>query len=139
IQVYENGLTENGVKLAREDAILNYNEPGLVDSKIRIQEGYLRDHAVNQGMSPEQTAILVGSAKSKTYSGVILRMLDDGKDTEALKYYDSIKDQLGSVDSDQVSRALETAKIRGGSIRESDAIMNKGLSLGASLEQARKI
>lgn len=139
IKKYNASLTTNGVKLAGEDAILNYNEPGIVDEKIRIQEGYLRDHAINEGWSAEQTAVALSVTKSQTQSGVILKMLDDGKDTDALKYYDSIKDQVIGSDRNTVSNALETAKIRGGSIRKSDEIMGKRLDLGQSLAQAREI
>lgn len=124
---------------AKNDAILNYQEPGKVEASIELQRNALTNSLRQQGMPQEVIDDQVRQQLSSTYSGVVDRMVANGQDSMAKSYYDSIKDQVTAKDAIALDKTLEASTMRGESQRASDGIIAKYSKLSDALEAAREI
>jgi hypothetical protein len=137
---YATDVTESGIKTAQDDAVLNYQNPGKVQDSIRTQQALIVSHAQDHGMPPEWVKEKLAAVTSDTHQGVITRMLANGQDMEAKKYFDGVKDQIGNgKDITHIEKSLEEGSLRGESQRQSDAILSKGMDMSTSLAEARKV
>lgn len=139
IKQYEEQQTKAGVELHMQDAILNYGDPTKVQGAIQNQKAYILDYAQKNGVPPERSAIMISEAESKTHYSVMNRMLNNNQDQLAENYFKQNKDKFVGTDALNAEKVLEEGILRGKSQRFSDGILRKGLGLGESLEEARKI
>lgn len=136
---FEEQTTEAGLATTRDDAVLNYQNPGKVASSIELQKVLVKEQAIRNGLPAEWVALKTKDVESKTHSAVIERMLSNGQDIEAQDYFNKSKDFLSGADSATLEKSLEEGTRRGKSQRESDAIVKSTGSLSQALEKARSI
>lgn len=136
---YDLTVTDSYVGTERDAAAANYHDSERVDLSIYRQQNALKEYAQMNGLPAEWVKSKMEEVSSKTQSSVINRMLANGEDMRAKKYYDSVKDQISGPDLTHLDRALEEGTLRGESQRRSDVIMQKDMSLGDSLDEARQI
>lgn len=138
-QAYEQQTTEASVAATREDAVLNYQDPGKVQNSLAMQKSLIMAQAERSGVAPETAMMAVKSAESKTHEAVVNRMLANGQDLAASEYYKNIKGSMLADDTIQLEKALEEGSLRGTSQREAMAIAGKTGSLSQALAQVDKI
>lgn len=138
-QAYEQQTTEASIAATREDAVLNYQDPGKVQNSLAMQKSLIMAQAERSGVAPETAMMAVKSAESKTHEAVVNRMLANGQDLAASEYYKNIKGSMLADDTIQLEKALEEGSLRGTSQREAMAIASKTGSLSQALAQVDKI
>lgn len=138
-QELQTTIASTAVKSAQDDAVLNYHEPGKVEENVQLQTNLLTNTLKHAGLPQEVIDAQVGEAKSKTYVGVIDRMLVNGEDAQAKAYYDSVKGNITGADASAVEKSLEAGSMRGESQRQSDQIVRAHSSLSTALDVARQI
>lgn len=138
-QAYDKETTVASLATAREDAVMNYQNPGKVQESLNMQKALIESHATRNGLPPEAVKQQLMDATSKTHEGVINRMLANGQDLAASKYYKEVKPLILGSDATQLEKALEEGTIRGSSQREALAIVGKGDDLTASMQAVDKI
>lgn len=136
---YEQQTFESTLAATREDAVMNYQDPGKVQAALSMQKTLVMEQAQRMGMSPEAAMMAVKESESKTHEGVLQRMLANGQDLAASDYYKNIKGSLTAEDTVQVERALEEGTLRGESQRQAMAITSKHGGLQGALAEVDKI
>lgn len=115
----------------------------LAKDRIKLstdrQIAALIDHADKHGKSEEWLKDNVNKTISATHVMVIDKMLANGQDAAAQKYYNSNKDGISGKDQITLDKALEEGTFRGRSQRTADGIINSGGSWEDRLAAARKI
>lgn len=134
---YQETASKAGILTARNDAVLNYQEPGYVSQKIKLQEAAYMQTA--DGKAPEVVQQDIQNIRSNTHSSVINRMLENNQDGLAKNYFEKNKADLTSDDLGKLEKAINTGTLRGESQRMSDKIIVSTDSMSAALEDARKI
>jgi len=134
---YQDETVKSGIMAARNDAILNYNNPGAVDDKIRLQESIY--HQTATGKPAALVEVEMKDIRSKTHFAVIDRMLDNGSDIQAKQYFEKVKDQLTGPDVDTVEKNLKAGTLAGESQRTSDQIFNSSRTMEDALTKALAI
>lgn len=135
---YDNETTKAGLEAAREDAIMNYQDPERLQASLKIQRDIVMQHAARKGAGPEQAQALLAEAEGDTHAQIMTRMLANGQDLEAKAYFDANKDKFHK-NITRVEAALEEGSIRGESQRKADEIMGMGLPLAQAIAQAKKV
>lgn len=138
-QKYQGEVAEAGLISHRDDAVLNYAQPGKVQSSIENQKTIIAQQAIREGRSPEWVKLKTEEASSKTHSSVIQRMLSTGNDQMADKYFQEHKGEIDGGDIANVEKALEEGTLRGNAQRETDKIVASTKTLQQALEETRKI
>lgn len=141
---FDDSTTSARIQTAREEATLNFNDPKKVAQNIEQQKQLLRARADRSGLAgtsipPEELAIQLADASSKTQTAVVSRMLIAGNDQQARAYYETIKQDLTSADAVQLEKAMRQSTVLGESQRHASTIMQKAKGEGAALEQAREL
>ena len=132
-------IANTALQTAKDDAILNYHEPGKIQESLDLQDNLIRNSLSKQGLPSEVIDQKVAAAKSSTLSGVIDRMLVNGQDSQAKEFYDQHKDRLTATDAVAVEKSLESGSMRGESQKKADEITNSTDSLSSALEKSRAI
>lgn len=138
-KAFDNEVTENGLKVAKDEAILNYQEKGRVEQSIKLQEALIQTHADRNGLPAEWVKVKTEEARSKTHESVINRMLSNGQDMQASKYFKENKENITGADQASLEKILEEGSLRGESQRRTDSIMTKFGTMTEALEDAKKI
>ena len=140
LEKYQDETTESYIKNARQEAIINYQDPESVAISIDRQENAILSFAKDNGKSAEWIKEKRIDARSKTHSGVISRMLSNGQDLAARDYFQEVRGTMSVSDIKQMEGAVREGSIRGESQRQAEIIMAKeGSTLSEQLEEARRI
>ncbi len=140
IQRYDNETTESYLANERDAAVANYHDPERVNLSVERQRAAIQDHANRNGLPPEWVENKLKDSTSKTHGSVISRMLANGQDLDAKKYYDAHKDLFTGADAAAIEKDLEEGSLRGESQRQSDLIFEKfGSSMSTAMDKAREI
>lgn len=138
-QAYDNEVVKTGLGVARDEAVLNYQDAGKVQQAIGTQAALINSFAERNGKDAAWVQQQVADAVSKTHASVAMRMLTNGEDLKAKKYFEENKAAFGGEDVVHLEKALEEGSIRGESQRQSDAIISKYGSLQAAVTEVKKI
>lgn len=136
---YDTQQTKALLDSKHDQAILNYGDPRAVDLAVNEQLATVKDFGARNGLPPEAIAQQVADTRSQTYTQVIARMLDDGNDLGAQRYYTDKKDQLTGEDQGRLAKALEQGSILGESQRQADAILAKNPTKTDAYEASKQI
>lgn len=136
---YEKETTEAGLAVARDEAVLNFRDTKKIQDSIGLQRTLIMDQAQKNGEDAALVELKIKRAESQTHASVIRRMLANGDDVQAKKYYEEFKQGLSADDVSGVEDALEEGSLLGESIRNSDQIMAKHSSLSSAMKEAAKI
>lgn len=138
-QAYDEETTAASVSTTREDAVMNYQDPGKVGMSINRQKVLIESNGKRNGQPAEMIKQKQMAAESTTHEAVINRMLANGQDLMASDYYKNIK---GSIHGDavaQVERNLQEGSIRGESQRQAVKIYTTNNDLTSALQAVDKI
>jgi len=138
-QAFDDEVTTSRLAVAQDEAVLNYADPNILARNKYEQQKTILEYADRKGLPPEWVKNKMGDTISKTNSAVVDRMLANGNDLAAQKYYAENKDQFSGNDVVRVEKSLEEGSLRGESQRRTDVIMSQGKSMTAALEEVKKI
>ena len=136
---YEEERTKSLLDVELNAALNAYQDPERVDMAATRITDAITNFARHNGLSAETRDAQVQGAVSSVYAGVVDRMLADGDDLAAKKYYESVKDKISGGDSVRTVKALELGSVRGESQRQADRISDAAPNLTAALVEARKL
>ena len=138
-QKYEQSVMANGLEASQEDAILNYQNPGVIQESIGTQKTLIEDYAQKNGWSKEELDNKLSEATSQTHSKIINRMVNIGDDRMAKAYFNEVKDTLSGDDIASIEKIVQEGSYRGESQRIVDDLMGQGLSQTQALEKIKDI
>lgn len=136
---FDDETTESGLLVTREDAVLNFQNPGKVTQSIEMQKALIMSHAGRNGLPAEWVKAKTEDVTSKTHMAVVNRMLAQGDDLLASEYFAAVKDQFTGSDVTMMEKTLQEGQTRGESRRLADSIVSKVGSMTAALAEAKKI
>lgn len=136
---HDDQTTESYLANERDAAAANYKDDDRVAMAIGRQRAAVVDHAQRNGLPEEYIKQKTAEVTSQTLSTVVTRMVSDGDDLAAKKYYETNRDLFTGRDQERLVGVLEEASLRGESQRNTDAIVAKAPTMTAALEEARKI
>lgn len=140
VQKYQDETAASAVKVERDEAILNYQDPAKVEGSLKMQDALIFDQASKNGWSPQTTQLMVQQARSDTHSAIVDRMLANGQDLEAKKYFEANKASFTSKDITGVEKSLEAGSLLGETQRKATSIMDQhGGSMKSAIDAARQI
>lgn len=129
----------------------NYEDRSVIANSLNSQAQVYLDYAARNGLAnkDEKTGKITlteegkqGLKKelSKTHLGVISRAINEGHDTKAKEYFDSIKDgpELDGDTKDKMLRLVEGASQLGEAQRFADKVVADNLDKTTALAEARK-
>lgn len=134
---YTESASKAGIITARNDAVLNYQQPGYVNEKIKLQEDAFL--STSAGLHQDVVKNEIQNIRSNTHSAVINRMLENNQDGLAKNYFEKNKADLTPDDFKNLNKSINTGTLRGESQRASDKIIVSTDSMSSALEEARKI
>ncbi len=138
IRTYDDQTTQAYLKNEATSAIMNYQDPEKVLTAINNQKEAYGKYAMRNGLDAEVAKDKIRQIEAKTHKGIVERMLANGDDMYAEKYYQANKEALGDEVTD-VEKWVADQSLRGKSQRTSDEISSKHGSMTAALEQVKKI
>lgn len=141
VQEIQKDTFQNGISVNRDDAIQNFQNPDKVQESLGIQKSLLNTFAQQQGIPIDSDTYknMDQEIQSKTHTGVIERMVDNGQDLAAKNYYDQNKDSIIGPEADRTARLVEASSIRGESQRMVDDFANRNLSTKDAMSEIRDI
>lgn len=137
-QKYDDQTTNDYLKNEKEYLANNYQNPERIAESFSRQTSELMKYADRKGLSEESTKQLLINNYSKSHYSVISRMVDNGDDIGAEKYFNANKDYIIGDDFKRAKDELEVGIVQGRSIRFVDDIMRKGLTEDQAYAQAAK-
>jgi len=139
IKTYDDQETLSYVSSQQQTAIAGYLDGENVERSILNQQDAIRAHAVRNGLPEETVLQRTETAASKTYSSVLQRMMDDGDDLLAQKYYEANKEKILGTDRAEIEKDLEVSSTMGFAQREADRILASGVSASQAYEETKKV
>lgn len=138
-QVYTEQKLKDSIAIIQDDVTVNYKEDLKIQEGIERQEALINDLADLQGLSPESRKRLLTEGKSRTHASVIAQMLSDNNDRLAKAYFKESSSELTAEDKKRAQSMIDEGSVRGESQRQTDNIMEMGMSQSDALEKARDI
>lgn len=136
---FEQATHEAFIDSHRSEAVFNYRDPNKIKDSVAIQKDAILRHASQRGWSDDETVAELEKAESQTHLQVLTRMVNNGEDMVASKYYSDIKKSLRGDDASAADKLLREGTLRGESQRKSDAIVSKSQNMTEALDTAREI
>lgn len=124
-QKYAKEKTNSAVTNARNEAVLNYNDPDRIANSLSLQRQFIIQQAAREGVSSEGVKVLLGQAQTETHADIIKRMLTNDEDQAADVYFNQVKDQIDGQKIGEIEGWLEAGKLRGASQRLTADIISK--------------
>ncbi len=137
MQTFQKQTVQAGIATARNDGILNYSDPAKVQDSIRLQEALIYQDAA--GKPPAMLQYEIETARSKTHSEVVTRMLDNGQDLTAKAHFEQNRAMFTGEDAAKMEKSLKEGSLRGESQRQSDAILAKHSDMQSALAEAKQV
>ena len=115
--------TANAALANRLDAAIRSNgEPHTLETAIAETEVIVGDYGKRNGWSPELFAEKKAIAVSRIHTGVIERLLSQGKDQAASEYFADWQDSIVAAQLPAIEKALEVGSTEGAGLRAADAV-----------------
>lgn len=122
-QKYDVQTTSAAVENAQNLALQSYDKPDIVESLITGVREDTKAFGARNGWSEDQIKEMADKRTSDTRVGIVSRMLDDGNDLAASKYYDEHRDQIDGVAQGKIEKALEIGSRQGEALRITNRIL----------------
>lgn len=139
IEKYEADTFKSYMQSERQSAVYNYQDPMAVKVAINNQKEKLLTFGKNQGWDAETMKLNVQNAESQTHADVISRMISNGDDITAQKYFDQNKDGITGAHIEKVEQEIQAGATMGFAQRTADDFMRKGLNESQALKEAAKV
>lgn len=134
-QVFAEQTNKAALEASMNDAVLNYHNPGAVEKNIETQKAIILSRARDQGIEGPIADQQISDVTSKTYTAVIGRMLANGDDQTAQKFYEANKDKItDAADATAIEKSLESSKTASESMDAWNKVKNFRLSDGTPNE-----
>lgn len=127
------------IQSLQADATLNYQTPGAVRGSLLQQQEKIAKFAQNNGLTQDQTKAMIMESWSKTNSGVITRMVDNGQYEQAMAHLQQNEAMMTPDDLHRAKSVLESASVLGESQKNATNIIGKSKSMPEALAEARKL
>jgi hypothetical protein len=137
-ETYTKQVVASFMEAKTNEAVANYQDPTRLGMALSDQENAIRIRADIQGLPKEVADLEVIKAHSVTNQAVITRMIDDGNELGAQKYFESIKGSMTPDAVAKVNNVLEAGLLLGKSQRLADSFIAKSGSMAQALSEARK-
>lgn len=138
-KVVEKQSFDSAIASTISDGILNYQQPGKLDTAKNVIEGLVRDYSQKNGY----TAPMYQEERQKTlsayHSGVINKMSGDGDDKGAQQYFTANRQDFTGQDAIKMDKVVGATNVQQESLRQSDAIFAHASDMSDAIAQARKI
>lgn len=134
---FQEEVLQTGLSTAKEDAVLNYQNPGKIQESITMQKALLQSQIPAKGKDWYEAE--TKRVESQTHTAVIGRMLANGQDMLASQYFKENKEAFSGQDVARVENSLKEGTLLGESQRQTDAIIQKTGSLQQALQMAKSI
>ncbi len=129
-QKYDDEVTNSGVIAQRDDAVLNYQEPGRIAQSLKMQTALLQSRGQRLGLPDDAVKLAVEDSVSKTHAAVVQRMLANDQIDQAEQYFKVNKAGFDATDVTNVEKSLEGSKDVSLSLSVYDHVKNFRLSDG---------
>lgn len=136
---YSDETVRSALATIKDDAVLNYSNPGKVAQSIDEQRTLLIKEADRKGLPPEWVNLQLRQSTSGVHSAVIERMLDNRQYPLAKEYFEHVKGDLSGADSSSVDKALKTMRAQYEGEEHAIDLMSKYGTSATALQQAMKI
>ena len=136
---FEDETFKSTIEVTRNDAVLHYQDPIKVSSAIELQKDVIVDYAAKNNLPPEYVKLATEEAVSKTHTSILNRMLANGDDLDAEKYYESIKGNISGEDISSVEKNIKEGSRRGYAQRFADNAVAKSKNMAEALALANDI
>ena len=111
IQAYDNNLTESYLINERDAAAQNPYDQNRIKSSIDNQKNEFSRYAFRNGIPEELATQKMRELSSSTYTGVIDKLLANGKDLDAKGFYESVKGEFTARDATRLDKDLRLSLI----------------------------
>lgn len=125
VRKFDDAETENYIKNSRDAAINNSHDPKRIADEIERQVIAIGAYATRHGLGTEYVKQKTQQAMSDTHVGVVDRMLANGQDQTAAKYYEVVKSEVHGKDKTEIENKLKVATVEGGGQRNAISIWEK--------------
>lgn len=115
------------------------SEPERASEMVEEATAIVKTFAATRGWSPEEYAEKKDQIVSKIHTGVITRMLVDGQDLAAKRYYTEHRAAVVGKDKLAVERDLEDASTLGDGMRQADQILRETTTFEEARQRAKGI
>lgn len=140
LKAYDAETTETGLKLAVDNAVTNYTDPASIARSVEDSKTIVDLYARRQGLPDDSREAKKKEVVSQIHTGVLSRMLANGEDLAASKYYAANKADITGAAQTKLEGALEEGSIRGESQRQADKILRQsGIDRRSALDATRSI
>jgi hypothetical protein len=138
LKKYENESTENYIKVQKDLAVQNYKDPLAVADSTQRQTDALREYQRRNGLSDDWFTAKSTESISKTNTDIVARMIDNGEDLLAKKYFEANKASFSGEDIGKVEKFVRAGSIRGESFRVADQVYRSGKTGQEALDEIRR-
>lgn len=133
-------VTFSFIESEQNIAVRDFNDVERVQRSLVNQADQLERYGKRMGLPTEAVKNAILEAHSKTHTGIVERLLNEGQDLKAKAWFDQNRAAFAEKDALKVAKDLEEGMLRGEGQRRSDKIMlEAGDSLGQALARAREI
>lgn len=136
---YDDDTTSAYLKNTQAEAINNYQDPERLATAINNQKVAIARYGDRNGLPAEMIKMQTELAESEIHKKVVGRIIANGDDMLATKYFEANKDFLRGDDLVQVESHVKESSYRGESQRQTEAILNMNLPMSQALEKAKSI
>jgi len=102
----------DGVDIATQTAISNYNHPDIIASNLNKIDGLLAHQSDTQGWSPEEFGEARYKQRQNVHQGVLDHMIADNQIGMARAYYDQFKGELRPSEVRTFETAIEAGQVK---------------------------
>jgi hypothetical protein len=148
MEKHDDNQTMINLKSVQNDAVLNYDDferdGSKVSKSVIRQKEIINKYADRKGLSDEQRRDMLLGASSDLHTGVINRMLANGKDELASEYFKQVKDkpkgkeEITGEAATRIEKVMEASVAKGVSQRFTDEVIRENLTETQALAKARE-
>jgi hypothetical protein len=121
------------------EAVASANDPARIGQSLQQAITSLQAGAPAAGMGPAELEAAIEGVKTETHTGVINRLLAQGKDRQARTYFEGTRDQIAGRALPQIEKALEAGTTLGEAQRAFDEITKAGGTFAEQRAKAKAI
>lgn len=138
---WDKSKTESYLEQLHASAIASPGDTRRIDAEIKNTDAALDGYAArNPGAwTPEELALKKASRRSTIHMGVVGRLLAQGQDLDAKKYFEVRQDEFYGADRTEAEKVIIAGSVRGESQRLADSIGQQHAKRADALEAAKAI
>lgn len=138
---YKDDVSKGIISTVTDEAVRNYNNPDAIVTALDTAEQRVRMMGAQHGEPAELIEAKARQVKSGIHTAIISRMLADGQDLQAERYFKEAEKlkELDAKDAVGLQKQVEEGSLRAKAQAEEDRIMSASGSHAGALAEARSI